>query len=53
MILTGDSDLLEVVRAMRAAGRFSGRLNRRQQQSHQDPDDGDNDQQLHQRKTAA
>ena len=53
VIMNGDSDLLQVVRALRAAGRFSGRLNRRQQQGDQDADDRDHDQQFDQGKTSA
>ena len=34
-------ELLEIVQALRASARFTGRLNRGQDQRDQDPDDGD------------
>jgi hypothetical protein len=36
-----DSELLEVIGALRAAGRFAGGLDRGQQECDQDPDDCD------------
>jgi hypothetical protein len=44
--------LPRVARATHPPRRFSGRLNCRQQQPHQNPDDGDHNQQFNQRKTA-
>ena len=49
----GQAELLEIVLALAAAGRFAGRLNRRQQQGDEDADDGDHDQQLNQSKSAS
>jgi hypothetical protein len=43
------AELLEVVAALTAAGGLAGRLDRRQQQGDQHPDDGDHHQQLDQR----
>ena len=43
------ADLLEVVLALRAAGRFAGRLDRRQQQCNQKADDRDHDQNFDER----
>jgi hypothetical protein len=45
--------LPEVVAALRLPRGLSGRLNGREQQTHQDADDGDNDQQFDERKTAS
>ena len=53
MVLHRDADLLEIVLALRAARRFAGRLNRRQQQGDQDADDRDHDQQFDERKARA
>ncbi len=47
VVVAGEHELLDVVRALRASCRFSGGLNGRQQQGDQDADDGDHDQQLH------
>ena len=46
MSVHGQSNLLEVVVALRAAGRLAGGLHGRQEQGDQDADDGDDDQQL-------
>jgi hypothetical protein len=43
--------LLQVVRTLRSAGRLPRRLDGGQQQRHQDADDGDYDQEFHQRET--
>ena len=51
VIVHGDAELLEVVDALGAAGRFAGRLNRRQQQRHQDANNGDHHQELDEGKT--
>jgi hypothetical protein len=48
----GGAPLLEVVQALTAAGRFSRRLDRRQQQGHQDADNRDHHEQFDQRETA-
>jgi hypothetical protein len=45
----GEADLLEVVGALDACGRFADFLHGRQQQSNQDGNDGDHHQQLDQR----
>jgi hypothetical protein len=50
--MNADAELLQVVDALRAPGGFPRRLDRRQQQSNQDADDGNHDQQLNQRETA-
>ena len=47
-----DALLLQVVDALRAAGRFARGLHRRQQQRHQNADDGDHHQQLDQGEAA-
>src|SRR5262249_33105394 len=49
----GQPDLVEVVAARRALGRFADLLDRRDQQSDQHGDDGDHDQQLDEGETAA
>ena len=51
-IVDRQADVLEVVLALGAAGRFAGGLNRRQQQRDQDADDRDDDQQFDERKAA-
>jgi hypothetical protein len=43
MLVERNAELVEVVLALRAASRFAGRLYRRQQQCHQDADDGNHD----------
>ncbi len=48
IVVAGDADLLEVVAALAAAGRFPGLLDRRQQDGHQDGDDGDDNEQFNQ-----
>ncbi len=45
------ADLLKMVRALQPPGRFPRSLHRRQQQRDQDANDGDNHEQLHERKT--
>ena len=49
--LRGQHDLLQVVRALHTAGRFTRRLNGGQEQTDQDADDRDNDQKFDQGKT--
>jgi hypothetical protein len=53
IVLATQPKLLEIVDALRAAGRLAGGLHRRQQQRDQDADDGDHNQQFHQRKARA
>jgi hypothetical protein len=53
MLLHGQAELLEVVDAVGSPRRLTGRLHGRQQQSRQHADDGDDDQQFHERKRAA
>ena len=48
-----DADLLQVVGATGASGRLAGMLHGGQQERDQNPDDGDHDEQLDQRETAA
>ena len=50
-VVQGDAELLQVVDALRAAGRLARRLHGRQQQGDQDGDDRDHHQQLDQRET--
>jgi hypothetical protein len=45
--------LTQVPSALHRAGRLTNRSDSRDQQRHQDRDDGDHDQELHERKTAA
>jgi hypothetical protein len=47
------ANLLEIVLALRPPGRFAGRLHGRHEQRHQEPEDGDHAEQLHERKAAA
>jgi hypothetical protein len=49
--LQAESDLLEIVRALRPPRRFAGCLDRRQEQGNQDADDRDHDQKLYERET--
>ncbi len=51
IVVQGQPDLLQIVATLRAPGRLAGHLHRRKQQRDQDGNDGDNDQQLDQRKT--
>jgi hypothetical protein len=46
-----DTELLEIINALSAAGRFACCLNCRQQQSDEDADDRNHNQQLDKRKT--
>ncbi len=46
IVLDGQPELLQVVRALHAAGGFASGLNRREKQTDQNADDRDNDQQL-------
>ena len=46
------ANLLEVVQALRSSGTLSGRLYRRQQQSNQDANNGNDNQELDKRKSA-
>ena len=48
----GQAELPQVVGAAHAAGCCPGRLHGRQQHAHEHADDGDHDEQLHERKTA-
>ena len=48
IILGGQADLLEIVRALGTSGGLAGRLHGRQQQRDQHGDDGDHHQQLDQ-----
>ena len=50
-IVNRQSQLFQVVRATRPSRRLAGHLYGRQQQGHQDPDDGDHHQEFHQGKT--
>ena len=52
VVVHGHAQLPEVVLALAAAGRLAGGLDRRQEQRHQNADDGDHDQQFDQRKRA-
>ena len=47
------ADLLEVVLALRACGRFADLLHGRNEQPDQDGDDGDDDEQFNQRERSA
>ena len=49
IVVAGNAELLEIVAALRAAGRFAGGLNGRKQQGDEDRDNRDHDQQLDQR----
>jgi hypothetical protein len=51
MVLPGQADLLELIRALSASSRFARRLNGRQQQRDQNADDRNHDQQLDQSET--
>jgi hypothetical protein len=51
-VLKRHADLPQVVGALRAAGRFASRLHGRQEQGHQDSDDGDDNEQFDERKSA-
>ena len=53
VVLDGDADLLEVVGTLSPPGCLPGRLDRRQQQRDQDPNDGDDHEQFDQRETLA
>ena len=53
VVVHGQPELLEVVLALGLPGRLSGLLDGRQQEGHQDGDDGDDHQQLDQRKALA
>ena len=50
VVVVGQRDLLQVVAALHAGGRLANLLHGRQQQADQDRDDGDDHQQLDQRK---
>jgi hypothetical protein len=41
MEMATEAQLLEMIEAFRSAGRLARRLNRRQQQRNENPDDGD------------
>ena len=51
VVVDRQSQLLEVVGALHAAGRLAGGLHRRQEQGHQDADNGDHDEELDERET--
>ena len=51
-VFGGQANLLQVVAAVRPTGRFPRRLNGRQEKRNQDPDDGDNDEELDQGETS-
>jgi hypothetical protein len=51
MHLDGEPLLLKIVRALHSTRRLAGRLNGRQEQSDQNPDDRDDDQKFHESKT--
>jgi hypothetical protein len=53
VLLERQTDLFQIVRTHASAGRFAGGLNGRQEKRYQDADDGDDHQQLHQRKGAS
>ena len=46
IIVKRQTHLLQVIQALCAPRRLAGRLHRRQQQRHQDADDGDHDEQF-------
>jgi hypothetical protein len=52
IVVAGKADLLEVVDALNAPRSLARRLDRRQQKSDENSDDGDHNQQLDQSKTA-
>jgi hypothetical protein len=47
----GDAELLEVIRALQPPGRFPSRLNRGQQEGHENADDGNDHQQFDERES--
>jgi len=51
VVVHRDPNLLQVVHALRSPRGLAGRLDGRQEQGHQNPNDGDHHQQLDQRKT--
>ena len=51
VVVQRKSNLLEIVAALHAASRFAGKLYRGEQQSDQDPDNGDDDEQLDESKS--
>ena len=51
-LLVAQGQLLDIVGALGAAGRLARRLNCRQQQRHQDADDGDHHQKFDERETS-
>ena len=51
IIVQGHTQLLQIVVALRAAGGLASGLDGRQQQGHQDPDDGDHHQQFDERES--
>lgn len=53
LVVAGQGQLLQVVGALHAPRCLAGRLNGREQQSNQNPDDSDDHEQLHQRKRLA
>ena len=52
VVMQSDTDLAEMALALGSPSRFSRGLYRRQQQSHEDRDDGDHNQQLDQTESA-
>jgi hypothetical protein len=53
VVVTGQTDLLQVVDALGAAGRLARRLHGGKQESDQNCDDGDDDQEFDQRESTA
>jgi hypothetical protein len=45
--MNGQADLLEIIKALRASGGLSSRLDCREQQGNHNSDDADHDQQFH------
>src|SRR5205823_10711265 len=52
-VVRGERNLLELVRALHAAGGFTSGLHRRQEQCHEHANDGDHDEELDERKRSA
>ena len=50
VLLRGPPELREVILALGPPHRLANRVDRRQEQAHQDAENGDDDEQLHQRK---
>jgi hypothetical protein len=52
MIVQRDTNLLQIIAAAGSPGRFAGGLHRGQEKGHEHADDGDDNEQLDERKTA-